>query len=86
MKPIKQLSNLEMWEIISKEYIGTKEICLIGYIGESKAQLLRREIEQNLKDWILPKKMVPTKYVLEKLNINKNDVFKKAKMERELSL
>lgn len=84
MKPKKQLTNYELWEIISKEWIGSKEICLIGYMGLSKANKVRHEIETELKDWLLPKHMVPTEHVLKKLNINPKRVYEKAKMERGL--
>lgn len=84
MKPIKQLTNIELWELISKEYVGTPEIEKIGFMGTSTAQNLRKEIEKELSGWLLPKHLVPTDKVLDKLNINRNDIFRKAKMEREL--
>lgn len=84
MNTIKQLTNLELWEIISKEYIGVKDICKIGIMGTNTAQKLRKKIENELTDWLLPRNMVPTIFVLKKLNIDKNEIFINAKMEKEL--
>ncbi len=84
MKSKKQLTNLEMWNIISKQYIGTKEIQIIGCLGRSSSQKLRRDIEFELKDWLLPKNQVPTESVLKKLNIDAKKIYTKARMEREL--
>ena len=82
---MKQLSNLELWNIISKEYVGTKEVQQIACVGKSKALKLKEQIIKELNDWLLPRNLVPTEKVLEKLKINRNDIFKKAKMERELA-
>lgn len=84
MKPKKQLSNYEVWQIISKEYIGVNEICQIGMIGTSTAQKIKHDIKIELFNWLLPNDLVPTKFVLKKLNINTEEVFNKAKMEKEL--
>lgn len=84
MRPKSQLTNFEIWNIISKEYVGTKDIGKIAFVGDSAAQSTRREIEKELINWLLPHGLVPTDYVLKKLNINRDEIFKKAKMEKEL--
>lgn len=79
------MSNLELFNLISKTYVGTKEIKLIANVGINKANEIRKEIEKEFcEGMLLPKYKIPTEYLLKKLRIDFKKVYDKAMLEKDL--
>lgn len=79
------MTNIERFNLISKEYVTTQEIMLIQECGYDKANDIRKEIENKYCDgWSLPKYKIPTEFLLKKLKIDIKKVYEKAKLEKEL--
>ena len=80
------MTNIELFELISKQYITNKEIKLITGIGINQANQLRHRIEEKYcSDMLLPPKKIPTEFLLKELGIKIEKVFEKARMESELN-
>lgn len=85
----KKVSYTELYKIISKPWINTKEIQTICQCGERKAMKIRQTIEQEVQNLgkILPNamiKVVPTPLLLKYLNINEDYVYNMAMKENNL--
>ena len=60
----KKISAKEMLELITgTQYMGTADICLLGYCGRNKAQTIIKEI-------YTPARLVPTEDVINYFNID----------------
>lgn len=78
------MTNSEIWNIIQKPYLGSREIKGIAEVGINRANEIRKEIAQECKDYMLPRFKVPTNKVLEKLQLDRKEIFNNAKLEIEL--
>lgn len=79
------MSNTDLFDVLSKTYIGNKDIKQVLGVGINRANEIRQEIEKEYCDnMLLPKYKIPTKYFLEKQRIKIKDIYDLAKMEREL--
>lgn len=70
---MKKISAKDMLELITgTQYVGTKDICLLGSCGRAKAQTIIKEIKTNLdtKGFYTPARLVPTEYVVNYFNID----------------
>lgn len=86
---VKKLSYIDLYKIISKPWINTKEIQKICQCGERKATKIRKDIEYEVMESgkHLPnsaKKVIPTPLLLKYLNISENYVYDMAKKEKML--
>ena len=77
--------------IVSKPLIGIKEVCLILNCGRNKASNIINDVcfeirKQNIKILNLKPKQVPTKYVLEYLNMDLDYITKMALQEQKLKI
>lgn len=69
----KKISAKAMLELItSTQYMGTSDICLLGYCGRNKAQTIIKEIKARLeeKGFYTPARLVPTEDVINYFNID----------------
>lgn len=85
----KNMSYTELYKIISKPWISTKEIRIICQCGERQALNIRHAIEKEVKDngQYLPNssvKIVPTPLLLKYLNISESYVYNMARKEKAL--
>ena len=80
------MTNTKLFELVSKEYIGSKEIKMIVGCGINKAQQIRKEIAQECeeKNILLFTNKIPTEMLLKKIGISIKKIHDKAKMEKEL--
>lgn len=77
----------EMAKVISKTYIDYKGIMTLVPIGEKAAQQIMKIIQEMMVENGEPiisnrPRLVPTEYVLEKLNLNPKTIMKMAKETR----
>ena len=75
----------EQLNAMTSQWADNQAIKVIGGIGLNKAAMIRREIEQQVKNdgYRLPKPaIVPMEYVIEYFHININYLKKLAKLER----
>lgn len=77
----------EMAKVISKPYIDYKGIMTLAPIGEKAAQQIMKIIQEMMVENGEPiisnrPRLVPTEYVLEKLNLNPKTIMKMAKETR----
>ena len=77
----------EMAEIIQRPYIDYKGIMILAPIGAKSSQRMMKEIQQDMASKGEPvisnrPRLVPTEYVLEKLNLNPKIIMKMAKETR----
>ena len=85
----KKMSYSELYQIISKPWINTKEIQKICQCGSKRATAIRKVIEKEVISLgkCLPNtaiKCVPTPLLLKYLNINESYVYDMAKKEKKL--
>ena len=83
------MSYLELFNLISKPWSGTKEISLIAYCGRDRATKIRNIIEQQIlkEGKVLPNGktiLVPTKKVIEFLDLDEDYIINMAKYEANL--
>ncbi len=76
---------------VSKPLIGIKEVCLILNCSRNKASNIINDVcfeirKQNIKILNLKPKQVPTKYVLEYLNMDLDYITKMALQEQKLKI
>lgn len=84
-----KMNYTELYKIISKPWINTKEIQDICQCGEKKAKKIRIIIENEVVDSgkSLPfskVKVIPTPLLLKYLNISESYVYEMAKKEKNL--
>lgn len=81
-----ELTNIELFYLISKPYISTKEIKKVLNVGINQAIDISNDIkEKQCKDMLLPKGKIPTEYLLKiRKDLDINKIFEKAKMEKEI--
>lgn len=83
------MSYLELFNLISKPWSGTKEISLIAHCGRDRATKIRNIIEQQIlkEGKALPNGktiLVPTKKVIEFLDLDVDYIINMAKYEANL--
>lgn len=71
-KPEKKLSAKETLEILNNQWADIHDVMKLGFIGNTKAQRVMREIrvEINKTGKTLPNQLVPMEKVKEYFNIN----------------
>lgn len=86
MSKRKYYSASEQLRAMSSQWADNRTIMIIGGVGISKAAVIRKRIEEKIKDdgLNLPRQaIVPTKYVIDYFNIDINYLKRLAKLERE---
>lgn len=86
MSKRKYYSASEQLRAMSSQWADNRTIMIIGGVGMSKAAVIRKRIEEKIKDdgLNLPRQaIVPMKYVIDYFNIDINYLKRLAKLERE---
>ena len=86
MSKRKYYSASEQLRAMSSQWADNRTIMIIGGVGMSKAVVIRKRIEEKIKDdgLNLPRQaIVPMKYVIDYFNIDINYLKRLAKLERE---
>lgn len=79
------MTNIKLFNLITKPYVSNKEIKEIAECGINKANDIRKTIEKKYcQNMLLPKHKIPTEFLLKELGIKVSNVFNLAKKEKEL--
>jgi len=79
------MTNIKLFNLITKPYVSNKEIKEIAECGINKANDIRKTIEKKYcQEMLLPRNKIPTKFLLKELKIKPKEIYRLAKMEREL--
>lgn len=79
------MTNTEKLKILTKNYIGTKDIQKIEGICSSRANQIRKEIEEKYcKGMLLPRYKIPRQFYIKERKINIDELIKFAKIEKGL--
>ncbi len=74
MRIVKRLSANEILKILENQWLTTKDIKDIACVGYTKASYIKNEIELKIKEkdqnYFLPAGLVPSKEVVDYLNID----------------
>lgn len=74
MRIVKRLSANEILRILENQWLTTKDIKDIACVGYTKASYIKNEIEIKIKErdqnYFLPSGLVPSKEVVDYLNID----------------
>ncbi len=74
MRIVKRLSANEILRILENQWLTTKDIKDIACVGYTKASYIKNEIELKIKErdqnYFLPSGLVPSKEVVDYLNID----------------
>ena len=74
MRIVKRLSANEILRILENQWLTTKDIKDIACVGYTKASYIKNEIELKIKErdqnYFLPAGLVPSKEVVDYLNID----------------
>ena len=74
MRIVKRLSANEILKILENQWLTTKDIKDIACVGYTKASYIKNEIELKIKErdqnYFLPSGLVPSKEVVDYLNID----------------
>lgn len=84
---MQQLSNLELFQIISKQWATNKDICYLACCKKSKASQIKKEIAtQILREGkaIPNNRVIPMSRVIKYLGIDEKRIVKNAKLESEI--
>jgi hypothetical protein len=65
-----KLNAAETLNLISKQWAGISDIRALAEVGEGNARKIKKRIEEELKDWLLPYGKVPMSKVVEYLRID----------------
>lgn len=84
-----KITSIELLSIITKPWVDIKDISLILDCGRDKASEIRNNIINNLNnDGItVPRskhKIIPTKYLIDYLNLDINYIYNMANLETKL--
>ncbi len=88
MKPRKKICNyLEMEQVISKPYLTTSEVMVLAPINSKKAYEITQQIQEEMierGELIISDRprLVPTEYVLRKLNLKASQIRQQARAMR----
>lgn len=85
-----KMNYTNLYKMISKPWINTKEIQQICQCGERKATKIRKTIEEEVISTgkhlpVSGVKVIPTPILLKYLNISENYVYEMAKKEKNLN-
>ncbi len=84
---MKKYNSADQLDILSKSYISCEDICNLVPIGTKQAYKLIKEIEQDMRNKNIPcfftrPKLVPTKFVVEKLQIDIKYIKQLSKLQK----
>lgn len=84
---MEQLSNIELFKIISQQWVTTKDICVLACCKETKASAIKKEIATQIlhEGKAIPNsRVIPMSRVIKYLNIDEKRIVKNAKLEAEI--
>lgn len=84
---MEQVSNIELFKIISKQWADSKDICILACCKETKASKIKKEITQQIiKEGksIYNSRYVPMARVIKYLGIDEKRIIRNAKAEMEI--
>ncbi len=73
----------ETLELISKQWAKVEDIKALGQVGDVKARKIKKAIEEELENWLLPYGQVPMQKVVEYLRIDIKYLRKVERSEKE---
>lgn len=65
-----KLNATETLNLMSKQWAGIEDIKALAEVGDISARKIKKKIEEELKDWLLPYGKVPMSKVVEYLRID----------------
>lgn len=84
---MEQLSNIELFKIISKQWANCKDICALACCKETKASQIKKEIAFQIKregKTIPNSRVIPMSRLIKYLGIDEKRIVKNAKLEAEI--
>lgn len=66
----KRINASETLELISQQWASVNDIKMLACVGDNTARNIKKYIESELKDWLLPYGKVPMSKVVEYLKID----------------
>ena len=84
---MEQLSNIELFKIISQQWATTKDICALACCKETKASAIKKEIATQILNEgkaIPNSRVIPMSGLIKYLSIDKERNVKNEKLEAEI--
>lgn len=84
---MEQVSNIELFKIISKQWADSKDICVLACCKETKASAIKKEIaSQILREGkaIPNNRVIPMSRLVKYLGIDEKRIVRNAKLEAEI--
>lgn len=84
---MEQLSNIELFKIISQQWATTKDICVLACCKETKASAIKKEIATQILNEgkaIPNSRVIPMSRLIKYLGIDEKRVVRNAKLEAEI--
>lgn len=84
---MEQLSNIEMFKIISQQWATTKDICVLACCKETKASAIKKEIATQIlhEGKAIPNsRVIPMSRLIKYLSIDEKRIVRNAKLEAEI--
>lgn len=84
---MEQVSNIELFKIISKQWANCKDICILACCKETKASEIKKEIAFQIKregKTIPNNRVIPMARLIKYLGIDEKRIVKNAKLEAEI--
>lgn len=84
---MEQLSNIELFKIISNQWADSKDICVLSCCKETKASEIKKEIATQIakEGKAIPNsRVIPMSRLIKYLGIDEKRIVKNAKLEAEI--
>lgn len=84
---MEQVSNIELFKIISKQWADSKDICILACCKETKARKIKKEIATQILNEgkaIPNSRVIPMSRLIKYLGIDEKRIVKNAKLEAEI--
>ena len=84
---MEQVSNIELFKIISKQWADSKDICILACCKETKASKIKKEIATQIlhEGKAIPNsRVIPMARLIKYLGIDEKRIIRNAKLEAEI--
>lgn len=84
---MEQVSNIELFKIISKPWADSKDICILACCKETKASKIKKEIATQIlhEGKAIPNsRVIPMSRLVKYLGIDEKRIVRNAKLEAEI--
>lgn len=84
---MEQVSNIELFKIISKQWADSKDICILACCKETKASKTKKEIATQILNEgkaIPNSRVIPMSRLIKYLGIDEKRIVRNAKLEAEI--